>query len=104
MKSGVRYRNTDAQGRPYWIGWGEVQGEKAVGELQGTGTVTAVSISRLGIQSERALCFMWGQLDLHKEAATRDFPDGPLAKTPHSQFRGPGFNPGGREPDPAHHN
>ena len=39
-----------------------------------------------------------------KTGSVRDFPGGPLAKTPHSQCRGPGFNPLVSELDPTCHN
>jgi len=29
----------------------------------------------------------------YKKGSSRDFPGGSVAKTPHSQYRGPGFNP-----------
>ena len=38
--------------------------------------------------------FPKGTLDEHEELCTKDFPCGPVAKTAHSQGRGPGLIPG----------
>ena len=38
-------------------------------------------------------CLVKGKKKFKEYKNYRDFPGGPVAKTPHSQCRGPGFNP-----------
>ena len=39
------------------------------------------------------LCEVFSKVEAHQKRTNRNFPGGPVAKTPCSQRRGPGFNP-----------
>ena len=53
------------------------------------------SIPGRGTEIPQATCHgqKTKQTNKQKTPESREFPGGPVVKTPHSQFRGPGFNP-----------